>query len=116
MKIAFFVNDVATEKAGFTTTRLARAAADAGHDVYAIGAEDFHYTGEHIVARGRRGAAGAGSLEEFIDNRVFHNNLPVGRGFAISPDGSVFAYGYDNRLVLARTPVALMTPRAIGVR
>ena len=43
MKIAFFVNDVDTERPAFTTTRLAMSAIRRGHDVWYIGAEDFTY-------------------------------------------------------------------------
>ena len=32
MRIAFFVNDVQTEKSGYTTTRLAYTATNRGHD------------------------------------------------------------------------------------
>lgn len=69
MRIAFFVNDPATEKASFTTTRLAKAAADAGHDVFQIGAESFAFAGEHIIARAHRGLPDTASLEEFIEQR-----------------------------------------------
>jgi glutathione synthase len=41
MKIAFYVNEIATERAGYTTTRLGMAAVNRGHEVYVIGAEDF---------------------------------------------------------------------------
>ena len=41
MKLAFFVNDVATEISEYTTTRLARAAAAAGHEVWYVGAGDI---------------------------------------------------------------------------
>ncbi len=41
MRIAFFVNDVQTEDKGFTTTRLAMAAVNRGHDIWYIGAADF---------------------------------------------------------------------------
>jgi glutathione synthase len=70
MRIAFFVNDIATEKPSFTTTRLAKAAADAGHDVFHIGAEDFAFSGERIIARAHRGPSNSGSLEAFIEDRT----------------------------------------------
>jgi glutathione synthase len=69
MRIAFFVNDIGTEKPSFTTTRLTKAAADAGHDVFQIGAEDFAFAGEHIVARAHRCLGGSSSLETFIEGR-----------------------------------------------
>ena len=40
MRLAFFVNDVATEVDEYTTTRLARAAAQAGHEVWYVGVGD----------------------------------------------------------------------------
>jgi glutathione synthase len=41
MKIAFVVNDVMTELAGYTTTRLAMSAANMGHKSYLFGVGDF---------------------------------------------------------------------------
>jgi glutathione synthase len=55
MRLAFFVNDVATEIDEYTTTRLARAAAQHGHEVWYVGAGDVEF-GEsdgHLVARAR---------------------------------------------------------------
>lgn len=43
MKIGFVVNDVATEKPVYTTTRLAMAALQAGHEAYLVGAGDVAY-------------------------------------------------------------------------
>ena len=40
MRIAFFVNDVATEVDEYTTTRLARAAAQGGHRAWYVGVGD----------------------------------------------------------------------------
>jgi len=42
MRLAFFVNDVATEIDEYTTTRLARAAAQSGHEVGTSGSETSH--------------------------------------------------------------------------
>ncbi len=41
MKIAFVVNDVQTELAAYTTTRLAMAAANIGHKTFVFGVGDF---------------------------------------------------------------------------
>lgn len=49
MKIGFFVNDVATEKALYTTTRLAMEAANRGHHVWYMGAGDFTYEIDETV-------------------------------------------------------------------
>lgn len=53
MRLAFFVNDVATEIDEYTTTRLARAAAQGGHEVWYVGVEDVELgeSNEQMVAR-----------------------------------------------------------------
>jgi len=54
MKIAFVVNDVLTEVPAYTTTRLAMAARNAGHQVFVFGVGDFVYaTDGSIHARAR---------------------------------------------------------------
>jgi glutathione synthase len=54
MNIAFFVNDVTTEKPDFSTTRLALAAVRRGHDVWYLDANDLSYQpDEHLSARAR---------------------------------------------------------------
>ncbi len=54
MRIGLFVNDVATEQAGYTTVRIAMAATNAGHEVWLMGAGDLAYDpDEYIRARAR---------------------------------------------------------------
>jgi glutathione synthase len=54
MRIGFVVNDIRTEEPGYTTTRLAMAALNRGHEVWLIGAGDFAYDAdENIRARAR---------------------------------------------------------------
>lgn len=54
MKIGFIVNDVTTEEAGFTTTRLAHEAHQQGYDSYIMGIGDVAYDpDEFIRARAR---------------------------------------------------------------
>ena len=56
MRLAFFVNDVATEIDEYSTTRLARAASQRGHEVWYVGIGDVELSdgdGE-LVARARR--------------------------------------------------------------
>lgn len=54
MKIGFVVNDIRTEEAGFTTTRLAHMALRRGHEVWMIGVGDLAYDGDECIrARGR---------------------------------------------------------------
>ena len=43
MKIGFVVNDIATEKAEYTTNRLAMAAKEMGHEAWYMGIGDFAY-------------------------------------------------------------------------
>jgi glutathione synthase len=43
MKIGFVVNDVATEQAAYTTTRLAMTAKRMGHEAWVMGVGDFAY-------------------------------------------------------------------------
>jgi glutathione synthase len=49
MKIGFLVNDVATEKVGFTTIRLASEAVNRGHEVYLFGVGDLAYDSDEYV-------------------------------------------------------------------
>ncbi len=52
MKIGFVVNDIQTEQAGYTTTRLGMWATNRGHEVWVIGLGDFAYDpDENIRAR-----------------------------------------------------------------
>ena len=54
MRIGFFVNDIVKEEAIYTTTRLALAATNRGHQVWMMGATDFAYdVDESIRARAR---------------------------------------------------------------
>ena len=55
MRIAFFVNDVATEVDEYTTSRLARAAAQGEHEAWYVGIGDIELgEGEgHLIARAR---------------------------------------------------------------
>ena len=54
MRIGFFVNSVKTEEPGYTTSRLAMAAINRGHEAWVFGAEDFAYDpDEKIRARAR---------------------------------------------------------------
>jgi glutathione synthase len=53
MRLAYFVNDVATEIDEYATTRLARAAAQRGHEVWYVGVGDVEFGGSEgqVVAR-----------------------------------------------------------------
>jgi glutathione synthase len=55
MRIGFVVNDVATEQAGYTTTRLAMSALNRGHEAWLMGVGDLAYDPDDTVsARARR--------------------------------------------------------------
>jgi glutathione synthase len=49
IRIGFVVNDVATEQDNYTTIRLARTAANLGHDVALVGLADFIYDASGTV-------------------------------------------------------------------
>ena len=78
MNIGFFVNDVATEKAQYTTTRMARAAVAAGHDVWYLGTDDFAYDPDETVrARARRAPAeSTDGPEPFLEAVQSEDNHP----------------------------------------
>ena len=55
MRIAFVVNDIATEEPVYSTTRLGIAATNRGHEAWVIGVGDLAYdTDEQVKARARR--------------------------------------------------------------
>jgi glutathione synthase len=49
MRIGFVINDIQTEKEGYTTTRLAMTALNRGHDVWMIGVADLAYDPDEQV-------------------------------------------------------------------
>ena len=49
MKIGFVVNDVMSEEAGYTTTRLGCEAVNQGHEVYVFGVGDMAYDPDEFV-------------------------------------------------------------------
>ena len=69
MRLAFFVNDVATEISEYATTRLSRAASRSGHAVWYIGLGDVELVGSsgQLVARARAAEYHDGdTLESFL--------------------------------------------------
>ncbi|GAA5509618.1 glutathione synthetase [Novipirellula caenicola] len=68
MKIGFVVNDVMTEQAAYTTTRLAMTAVNMGHHVYTLGVGDFVYAPDGAVHATARTVNGEHyeSLENFM--------------------------------------------------
>jgi glutathione synthase len=49
MKFGFMVNDINTEEPGYTTSRLAMAAINRGHEAWVIGAGDFAYDSDETI-------------------------------------------------------------------
>ncbi|TQK71655.1 glutathione synthase [Nocardioides sp. SLBN-35] len=70
MRLALLVNDVATEVDEYTTTRLARAAAQGGHEVWYVGVGDLELGQDdgRLVARAHRAELnGQDTLETFME-------------------------------------------------
>jgi glutathione synthase len=68
MRIGFVVNDIETEKPGYTTTRLALAAVQRGHECFSFGVGDFVYAPDgsiHALARAPKHVKYK-SLEKFL--------------------------------------------------
>ena len=71
MKIGFVVNDIATEKPQYTTTRLAMTAARRGHEAWVMGLRDFGYEPDGSVsALAAAGVPGKAyrSLDRYFDD------------------------------------------------
>ena len=70
MRIAFVVNDIQTEIAGYTTTHLALAATNLGHEAWYINVSDFCYeTDENVHAKATRVAKiGHRSCKSYLDD------------------------------------------------
>lgn len=81
MKIGFVVNDVATEKPVYTTTRLAMAATQAGHEVHLFGTGDFAYEPDGTLSVMAHGTEkNHRSLERYLEEVQKEDNarqLPV---------------------------------------
>ena len=67
MRIGFVVNDINTEKPGYTTVRLAMAAINLGHEAWLIGAGDFAYDADEII----RARARSGSKSKYKSSETF---------------------------------------------
>lgn len=70
MKIGFVVNDVSTERAVYTTTRLAMTATNLGHDSWIFGMGDFGYEPDGALSALARGGAAKSyrSLERYLED------------------------------------------------
>ena len=69
MRLAFVVNDVDTEKPTYTTTRLAQAATQMGHDVFLTGVGDLTYEADgSLSACTRAPSKQHKSAEKYLDD------------------------------------------------
>lgn len=68
MRIGFVVNDIATEKPGYSTTRLALAAKQRGHEAWLMGVGDFAYEPDGTLSAHARagGPKQYKSLERYL--------------------------------------------------
>ncbi|MFW5633576.1 MAG: glutathione synthase, partial [Erythrobacter sp.] len=71
IKLAFVVNDVATEQDNYTTIRLARRAVGRGHEVALIGLGDFIYDWEDGICA----MATLSKVGEFADDTAYLEHL-----------------------------------------
>ena len=76
MKIAFAVNDIATEEPGYTTTRLALAATNRGHEAWLVGMGDFAYDQDELI----RARARAAPKPSYKTNEAYLSDLRGPRG------------------------------------
>jgi glutathione synthase len=68
MRIGFVVNDVQTEQAGYTTTRLGMSAVNHGHEAWILGVGDFVYKPDGSIHANARAVSGKeyDSLETYL--------------------------------------------------
>jgi len=71
MRIGFVVNNVNTEEAGYTTTRLAMTAVNRGHDTWHIGVGDLAFDPDGYVRARARGV----SKKNYKSNHAFFEEL-----------------------------------------
>jgi glutathione synthase len=76
MRIGFLVNDLATEKAGFTTVRLAHESVNQGHQVFYFGVGDLAYDADESV----RARARTFPKKTYGSNVSFFKDLQGGKG------------------------------------
>ena len=71
MKIGLVVNDVKTEQAGYTTTRLGMWAMNRGHEVWVMGLGDFAYDADETI----RARARTVPKKQYKSNELYLNAL-----------------------------------------
>ena len=76
MRIGFVVNQIETEQENYTTTRLAMAAVNRGHEAWLIGTGDFAYDPDDYV----RARARAAPREKYKSQKAYLTELRGPRG------------------------------------
>ncbi len=76
MRIAFFVNDVMTEQHIYSTTRMAMAAANRGHESWLVGAGDFAMDPDEVI----RARARAAPKSSYKNTRTYLAELQGAKG------------------------------------
>ncbi len=71
MRIGFVVNDIKTEEPGYTTTRLAMACINMGHEAWVLGAGDFAYDADDRI----RGRARSATKKNYKSSEVYLKDL-----------------------------------------
>jgi len=71
MRIGLVVNDIKTEQAGYTTTRLGMWAMNRGHEVFVMGLGDFAYDADESI----RARARALPKKQYKSNETYLNAL-----------------------------------------
>ena len=71
MKIGLVVNDILTEQAGYTTTRLAMAAINRGHEVWVLGLGDLAYDADEKI----RARANSVPKKQYKSNELYLSAL-----------------------------------------
>ena len=84
MRIGCVVNDIATEEATYTTTRMAMAAINRGHEPWLIGSSDLAFDPDDCV----RARARSVNPKKYKSTKIFLEELrgPKGRQERISVD------------------------------
>ena len=71
MRIGFVINDLATEKPGYTTTRLACTAVNMGHEAWLMTVGDFAYDADQRI----RARATATKKKKYADGKAYLADL-----------------------------------------
>ncbi len=83
MKIGFVVNDVKTEHPRYTTTRIARAAREMGHEAWTIGVGDFatevddHVRARARMTKGQKHKNGETYLKDLLSDKAYNERIRV---------------------------------------